>query len=261
MHPGSLYPTEGDRLRQVVNIIRARARFIELYKDILFKYFRDQGKRTASSLKQLLSTRQNDPGIIQSIFQSNGEEELLVEAVKEIQFNLVSEFGVDALAQLKKSGVIFDINRPGLSNFLGNDLANRSQLINETSSKLMQRAMNAGLAEGEGAQKLAARIADATNDYSGYRSLRVARTEVNRASTLATEEGYKQGDVAKNEWISARDGSVRDTHVDLDGQAVDMGANFTSFSGASGPGPGLLGDAAEDINCRCTIAPIVESEL
>ena len=67
----------------------------------------------------------------------------------------------------------------------------------------------------------------------------------------------QQGGADGKEWMSSRDPLVRESHVALDGQKIALGANFTSpVTGASGPGPGNLGDPAEDIQCRCVLLPV-----
>ena len=60
----------------------------------------------------------------------------------------------------------------------------------------------------------------------------------------------------EREWVSSRDNAVRPTHEEMDGQRREPGADFDSDSGASGLGPGLFGDPAEDINCRCVVRPV-----
>jgi hypothetical protein len=57
----------------------------------------------------------------------------------------------------------------------------------------------------------------------------------------------------KKVWTSTLDDKTRDTHQALDGEVVGMDEDFISPSGARGSAPGLLGDASEDINCRCSL--------
>ena len=59
------------------------------------------------------------------------------------------------------------------------------------------------------------------------------------------------------EWISSRDDSVRQTHADLDdGDPIPVDSDF-EIDGYSGAAPASFGDPAMDINCRCTIAPVI----
>lgn len=47
----------------------------------------------------------------------------------------------------------------------------------------------------------------------------------------------------------------------MDGQTINAGENFKSPSGAEGPGPGMMGTAAEDVLCRCFIQPLADEKL
>ena len=65
----------------------------------------------------------------------------------------------------------------------------------------------------------------------------------------------KDNEVERNEWLSQRDGNVRESHSDADGQVrnltepFDIGGYSLSFPGdPSGP-------AVEVVNCRCFAIP------
>ena len=60
--------------------------------------------------------------------------------------------------------------------------------------------------------------------------------------------------------MSARDGKVRDSHLSLDYQIVGLQENFITSSGAEGSSPGNFGIKSEDINCRCSVLPVVSEE-
>ena len=51
---------------------------------------------------------------------------------------------------------------------------------------------------------------------------------------------------------SGGDDRVRESHRDAHGQTVALDDDF-DVGGATGPMPGNLGAAEEDINCRCTV--------
>ena len=53
------------------------------------------------------------------------------------------------------------------------------------------------------------------------------------------------------------DDRTRDSHQELDGVTIDLDENFEGEEG-SGPAPGMLGSAEEDINCRCTMIEVVD---
>lgn len=114
-----------------------------------------------------------------------------------------------------------------------------------------------------------AQISETVEKYfdsiSKFRANRIARTETASAANFAIEKTYTQNKdvVWGKQWISARDENVRDSHKEVsiepkygDQPIARTGEFFVLGSGASGPRPTAIGEASEDINCRCTIAPI-----
>jgi uncharacterized protein with gpF-like domain len=53
-------------------------------------------------------------------------------------------------------------------------------------------------------------------------------------------------------WLSTLDSRTRDTHAAAHGQTVGLEDDFR-VGDASGPAPGQMGLASEDIQCRCTL--------
>lgn len=97
----------------------------------------------------------------------------------------------------------------------------------------------------------------------GARSLTIARTEstrtLNAGSVMAVNAANDEGLVVHREWVTARDGEVRDDHIALDGQVVGPGEKFRSGIHTADC-PGDFGVAALDCNCRCTVIPKVIEE-
>ena len=97
--------------------------------------------------------------------------------------------------------------------------------------------------------------------FDAARDLMIARTETVRAQSEGTSARYEAAAAAgvqlEQEWLSARDSHVRDSHRALDGQRVPVGATWSIPGGPETRGPGLSGDPGEDINCRCAVSPVV----
>jgi HK97 family phage portal protein len=117
-----------------------------------------------------------------------------------------------------------------------------------------------GLTEGQSIGQMQRTLIQ-SQTFSPARALTIARTETTRAVSAGSIEAMKEaeglGVKVQKEWVSARDGSVRDSHVELDGERVPVGQQFEGLGG-SGSGPGEFGIPEEDINCRCTTVPFVE---
>ena len=132
----------------------------------------------------------------------------------------------------------------------------------QATTKIQVRAtIVGGLEDGLSRQQIQQRILQSTT-FSPNRAMVIARTEttalMNQAGIASMKDAESQGVKLQKEWLSARDGRVRDSHIDLDGDRVPVDGQFRSPSGATGNGPGQMGSAAENVNCRCVAVPFVE---
>ena len=133
--------------------------------------------------------------------------------------------------------------------------------ITKTSEKAVRQIVSKGIKDGLSNDDIAKQIRRA-NDFSVNRARTIAQTETTRSINRATNESYNIFSEAENvqiskEWISSRDDRVRDTHEALDGQIVAVNDDF-KIDGYSGSAPANFGAPEMDINCRCTIAPVIE---
>jgi SPP1 gp7 family putative phage head morphogenesis protein len=88
------------------------------------------------------------------------------------------------------------------------------------------------------------------------RSMTIARTETGFAFADGRHIAMKENGIKKQEWLTARDSNVRDSHK-IDGQVRSIGRRFSN---------GLLrpldpnGKAKDVINCRCTVVPVLDGD-
>lgn len=151
----------------------------------------------------------------------------------------------------------FDIRNPIAAGIIDEHTGERIVDINETTRLALQQTITEGFMEGEGADAIAQRISDVF-DVAHERAMTIARTEVMSASNAGAVMAYEMsGVVAGKEWLSQKDGQTRPTHVAMDGQVVGVREEFRSPTGATARAPGSFGVADEDINCRCTVLPVV----
>ena len=125
----------------------------------------------------------------------------------------------------------------------------RADAIWEVQSEIKQ-----GLSKGDTYSTMAKRLKD-TLETDINKANTIIRTEGHRVLGAAKEESFseieKAGVLFNEIWLSSKDERVRSSHQSMDGQTIKRGELFVSPSGAEGPGPGLMGSAADDINCRC----------
>lgn len=112
-----------------------------------------------------------------------------------------------------------------------------------------------GLSDGKGVDEIGRDLRKYFDDMSVARARTIARTETGRIVSQATDEAYRQSSVVTGkEWLTARDGKVRDIqgtvndHVHNEGMIVAPGGVFPNGERY----PGEL-----TINCRCALAPAV----
>lgn len=128
---------------------------------------------------------------------------------------------------------------------------NRADVILQTRRQITQ-----GLVQGEGYAKMANRIKQTfQGDFN--KSLRIVNTEAHRISQDARlrsiNHAASKGVQMVKIWDATLDGDTRDAHQNLDGVKIAIDENFVSDNGGQGPTPGQLGEASDDINCRCSI--------
>jgi len=129
---------------------------------------------------------------------------------------------------------------------------NKLAIITKMKSEITQ-----GLIKGEPYSKMARRFKEALGG-DAYKAVRVAQTEAHRCQSQGIlESGYhasKKGVDMWKVWDATLDSKTRPSHQSLDQQKVEVDEDFKSpVTGAKGPAPGLMGNAADDINCRCTL--------
>lgn len=119
-----------------------------------------------------------------------------------------------------------------------------------------------GLTQGESYYKISKRIKKSLETNTNN-AVRIAQTETHRVVNQARQDSYEhaesKGLKMLKVWVASLDGRTRSSHQELDGQKVGVKEDFISpVTGAQGQGPGMMGTAKDDINCRCTT--IVEFE-
>src|ERR1019366_599465 len=94
----------------------------------------------------------------------------------------------------------------------------RGHTINRTTGAQLAAIIALGLENNADELTIIASISEYFASLPGGRLLSVAQTETGRISTLSQRAAFKQLGITSSEWLSQRDGKVRDTHTELDGQ-------------------------------------------
>ena len=93
----------------------------------------------------------------------------------------------------------------------------------------VKRVILAGVDENVGTTQIAKNLRQFYTDRSPFKAMRVARTEVTKASAFGSQEAARQSGVVKTKtWLSSRDDRVRDEHEQIDGEMVKLDEVFSN---------------------------------
>lgn len=103
-----------------------------------------------------------------------------------------------------------------------------------------------------GREDVTKKINEKFTQLKAYESRRIAVTEINSNRNVANYTQIQNDGVKYKQWVTAEDGRVRPTHMDLNGHIVRTDSNFSN--GLAHPGD-KNGPIREWVNCRCVLLP------
>jgi uncharacterized protein with gpF-like domain len=137
--------------------------------------------------------------------------------------------------------------------------------MNKATLKRIDKIIEDSLAAGESLHELNTRLAEAFDAERDYRTERVAQTEMVAALNEGSLEAYRENEsVGGKGWLATEDEVTRPDHRVAserydDKHPIGVDEEFV-VGDARGATPGQTGDPSQDINCRCTIFPVVISK-
>lgn len=144
----------------------------------------------------------------------------------------------------------------GTSDFSAEHMTNKTFVASENTLARVDKDINGiitdGYRDGKGINDVGKRIEKRFNQFKTWEANRIARTEIHGSHMQGVLQSYQDMDVQYIQWAAAHDSRVRDTHADLDGEIILMGATFSN--GLKYPGD-TTGKLSEFINCRCGAIP------
>lgn len=226
-------------------------------------YLQGQLQRTSDRLAQELGTRSMTRALtdaqMSAIIDAADELARLASAVQgSFGFSVARAFARAA----KLSGVPDLVFDPSLNPTV-TIVQEFAATLTANTEEAVRQIIATGVSEGQSVAEMQAALQQSAA-FAPSRALRVGRTESTRTLGAGAEASYQAAANAgirlQKEWLSARDSEVRDSHAAMDGQVVDIGAQFTDpTTGDQAGQPGGFGVASQDIGCRCTTIPVVEN--
>jgi len=164
-----------------------------------------------------------------------------------------AKFEVDRLGL----GIEFDVSNPAVQAWIDKKTFKFANEVNKETLAELRGELRAAMSTGEGIKEAEKRIERVFGMARGHRTERIARTEIISAHNNGAMQAYKQSEVVEEkEWISSRDGDVRDSHQ-IDGEKVPIDEPFSNGLMYPGDPAGAAGDV---INCRCTFSGVIKRE-
>jgi hypothetical protein len=235
-------------------------KFVSIFKRVLNKQFKDLADK-------INTTNYQTEKLVKTMIDEKPIEEMLMSLYKTVgasfALTIYNRFKSEDMSILLKDETT-DSWYTYLSNYVRNYAGKKITSITESGRdqalKLIRIVLDKSTTEGWGAEETAREIRKSlTKDsipINQWRALRIARTEIVGASNQGAMLGAAEtGTPLDKYWIATHDDRVREDHLDAEQQnPKEMNETFQiGTSDMQFPGD-PTGDAAEVINCRCTVA-------
>ncbi len=236
-------------------IEKQRQRFYGSARSVIRKTLRKYSDALIADIRKAGSIQQ-----VIVLSERTLQETEVKKGLRTVYSNTIPFFANQAVKQLKPKkatpdNIEMDYWQAYIDKFVKMKLAKRITWITGTTEEVFKSTCRTlcdeAIKMGWGIDRVADEIQSALNLSERFRSERIARTEVVSASNEGSFAGAQSTglDMLK-EWIAYIDDRTRDSHIGMNGEAVEMDANFSNKLEYPGD---PNGDAAEVINCRCTI--------
>ena len=142
------------------------------------------------------------------------------------------------------------------------EMIRRSKFVNvvRTTEDQIAKAIaqvESGLDNQTMIERITAQVRQTFEGIQANRIPTIVATTVNSAFEAGQKEAFRMSGVNQKQWLSQRDGKVRESHDLVDGQQVAINQAF-DVMGVALDFPGdPAGPPEEIINCRCTMIPVV----
>lgn len=221
---------------------------------IVQRWLAEQSVTVRGNLSRIVGQRAHEPEVESILFDVDEEGRKLSVELSPALRAIYTE-AADAAYDLITDEGAFDIYDASVRSFLEQRSVNIRRVA-QTVADSLRSSLADGYEQGETLRELEARVREFYRGQ-GYEVERIARTESASTMNAASLAGYQQAGVKGKEWLTAHDPWVRPDHAAADGQKVAIDAPFV-VGGYEGQAPGQFGVAAEDINCRCALLPLVD---
>jgi HK97 family phage portal protein len=245
------------------SFVALAASFEERFVPALQSFFRGQQLEVESNLGAEKSVKID---ISKILFDMTGANADFVAKAKPIMRQIIKDQAALEIDNFN-FGISFDLEDPKVVDWIQQRGLESAAEINDTTKTKLKDTLSQGIEAGESIPDLAKRISAVYDEAKGSRAEKIARTETIAASNQANLETYRQveaqtGAKIKKAWLSAEDERTRESHIKAGenySQDKPIGTEEDFYVGAGhGSAPAQIGRPEEDINCRCSVMPVIE---
>ncbi len=230
------------------------------------RLFTEQGDAIAGLLAEQAAKALENEGDLDAVWDEEQWDLIFADALLD-QIQTAAELGaVATLGEIGADTALFNLQSPEVNAAMVARAQAFAQPVNETTWAALKDSLLAGINEGEGIDRLMARVRAVMADRIRSSAETIARTETIGALTEGSLMGAKEAEATgmdvRKQWLATFDGRERETHAAAhrryQREAIPLSASF-SVGGVDFQSPGnptggrTRGSAAETINCRCAL--------
>ncbi len=144
----------------------------------------------------------------------------------------------------------FDLANPRTAEFFEGYTLRLAEQVTQTTREKLEAAIREGIEGGLSVPDVARKVSEVGEEFAGYRSELIARTELLNASRAESHmQATRSPVVSGKRWLTAGDSRVREEHRDLNGMVIGLDEEFPDE-----------GQYPSKPNCRCTLLYTVDVE-
>ena len=247
--------------------LKSAKQYLKKQKKSILSNFDELKKKSIISIHgRDIEYIQKDISLTTEILSEQEQNKIIGETLFEVFEKTFSEVQEkEAISIFKKARKELNIQVPINQELVDSYLSNMNRQLQNTTLPKIKNMINEGIREGLTVEEIRNKI-NTSNLFNEDRALKIARTEatkcVNAAQVNAMKFGIENDIPVFKEWLTERDSKVREAHSLLDGMRIAPDDQFTippgsEYSSLQTLSPGDFGEAALDVNCRCTVISVV----
>ncbi|MFC4768733.1 phage portal protein [Effusibacillus consociatus] len=234
---------------------RARTGWYKAVEKRTKKRFKDEKK---AILKAVGSSTDGLLDRLSSVVKK--QEKPWAKFMTQVNVDVITDFGKRVSEGFKSEFVFretkeFDVFASGVKSWIAENVGSKIPLLLDTTLEALKQEVDEAIEEGETIDEIAERISDLYDEFQGYRSTLIARTEVISSSNAGSHFAAEQTELKlEKDWLATPGKRTREWHKKANGQRKKLDEPFVvKGEKLIFPGDSTNGASADNlVQCRCT---------